>query len=105
MINCSSPSFFKPENEASKVLSRLIGYQANGSSMEHDQLDQSADLQADDLTDWGERIADPQSHMGIEDPRRLLRDRSGASGVPGSGPRSGSKLIQPIKKPGHTMSS
>jgi S-methylmethionine-dependent homocysteine/selenocysteine methylase len=70
MINCSSPSFFKLENEPSKVLSRLIGYQANGSSMEQAQLDQSADIQTDDLSDWGEHIAGPQSHMGIEDPRR-----------------------------------
>ncbi|MDR4497203.1 MAG: homocysteine S-methyltransferase family protein [Candidatus Scalindua sp.] len=56
MINCSHPSFFRPERETENVLSRLIGYQANASDRDHSSLDGAEDLQVSSIPDWGERM-------------------------------------------------
>lgn len=56
MINCAYPSFLRAETEPESVLSRLVGYQANASSLDPSDLDGAEHLQADTLEDWGERM-------------------------------------------------
>ncbi|MCP5005653.1 MAG: homocysteine S-methyltransferase family protein [Planctomycetes bacterium] len=56
MINCSHPSFFKPETETQNVLSRLIGYQANASDKDHSSLDGITDIQVSDIETWGKSM-------------------------------------------------
>ncbi len=66
MINCAYPSFLKAHEQPKAVLSRLIGYQANASSLDHSQLDGSDTLQADDLSDWGELMIELNRTYGIK---------------------------------------
>lgn len=51
MINCSYPSFLRPEQEPNRVLSRLIGYQANASSLDYNTVDQTDQFEAVPLQD------------------------------------------------------
>ena len=56
MINCSHPSFFRPERETENVLSRLTGYQANASDRDHSSLNGAVDLHVSSIPDWGESM-------------------------------------------------
>jgi S-methylmethionine-dependent homocysteine/selenocysteine methylase len=56
MINCAYPSFVNADSQPEVVLSRLIGYQANASSLDHSDLDCAENLHADDIQDWGRRL-------------------------------------------------
>lgn len=56
MVNCAYPSFLKVEQEPEAVLKRLLGFQANASSLDHDQLDEAVTLKADTVSDWGQRM-------------------------------------------------
>ena len=56
MVNCAYPSFLKVEEEPAAVLERLVGFQANASSLDHDQLNDAEKMQVDDLSDWGQRM-------------------------------------------------
>ena len=53
MINCAYPSFLNAHKQPQLVLSRLIGFQANASSLDHSKLDGAGTLQTDDISDWG----------------------------------------------------
>jgi S-methylmethionine-dependent homocysteine/selenocysteine methylase len=66
MINCSYPSFLRPEKEPSRVLSRLIGYQANASSLDYNTLDQTDQIEADPLQDWGEHMFALHRRWGLK---------------------------------------
>ncbi len=56
MVNCAYPSFLKVGQEPEVVVSRLLGFQANASSLDHDQLDEAESLKADTVADWGQRM-------------------------------------------------
>ncbi len=66
MIGCSYPSFLNPQKQPSSVLLRLIGYQANASSLEHSELDETGENRADDITDWGMRMIELNKRFGIK---------------------------------------
>ena len=66
MINCSYPSFLNVEELPETVLSRLIGYQANASSLDHADLDEIGELQADDISDWGDRMIELNRRFGVK---------------------------------------
>ncbi|MBW2240097.1 MAG: homocysteine S-methyltransferase family protein [Deltaproteobacteria bacterium] len=66
MINCSYPSFLNAEELPEAVLSRLIGYQANASSLDHADLDETGELHANDISDWGERMIELNRRFGIK---------------------------------------
>jgi len=66
MINCSHPSFFYPEKEPSRVLSRIVGYQANASYLEHRDLDRAEHIQSDDLENWGNRMLELHTRWGLK---------------------------------------
>ncbi len=54
MVNCVFPTFLLPETQPASLFTRLIGIQANSSSLDHEQLDGSTVLKQDALEDWGE---------------------------------------------------
>lgn len=56
MINCAYPSFLNARTQPPGVMQRLVGYQANASSRDHSDLDDSDNRQADDLRDWGRQM-------------------------------------------------
>ncbi|MGM0539379.1 MAG: homocysteine S-methyltransferase family protein [Thermodesulfobacteriota bacterium] len=66
MINCSYPSFFQPHEEPARFLARIIGYQANASSLEHQELDQAREVRADAVEDWGERMLALHRRWGLK---------------------------------------
>ena len=66
MLNCSYPSFLKAEEQPDTVISRLIGYQANASSLDHSDLDEAGELHADDISDWGERMIELNRRFGLK---------------------------------------
>ncbi len=57
LINCAHPSFVDPVVRDGRRPDRWIGLQANASSLDHDRLDASPELHADDLDDWSARMA------------------------------------------------
>jgi homocysteine S-methyltransferase len=66
MINCAYPSFLNADKQPQSVLSRLIGYQANASSLDHLQLDGSATLHADDISAWGNLMIALNKKYGVK---------------------------------------
>ena len=66
MVNCAYPSFLCPESLPSFVFSRLVGYQANASSMDHSKLDSSDTVYADDVSDWGDRMVELNLRFGVK---------------------------------------
>ena len=66
MINCSYPSFFHPDKEPAWIFSRLIGFQANASSLEHHELDEADEVHADDIHDWGDRLLHLHHRYGLK---------------------------------------
>ena len=65
MINCAYPSFFKAEREPDAVITRLIGFQANASSLDHDQLNEAEKMQVDEVSDWGRRMVALNRNFGL----------------------------------------
>ncbi|WP_158658150.1 homocysteine S-methyltransferase family protein [Agarilytica rhodophyticola] len=65
-VNCSYPSFLNPENIGSAELKRLIGLQANASSLDHCDLDGASELHADSLSEWGELMLELNQQSGIK---------------------------------------
>ena len=55
MINCAYPSFLNADTQPYSVFERLMGFQANASSLDQDQLDGANTVQFDSLEDWGNR--------------------------------------------------
>jgi len=64
-INCTYPSFFDVRRQPEAVLSRLAGFQANSSSLDHTELDGSTSLKADDISDWGDRMIELNRRYGV----------------------------------------
>jgi homocysteine S-methyltransferase len=52
MINCAYPTFLKPSELTESASKRLIGFQANASSLDHSQLDEAKELHVDPIEDW-----------------------------------------------------
>jgi hypothetical protein len=66
MVNCAHPSFLRAHRQPHSVLRRLVGFQANASSLDHSRLDGSAALQADDLEHWGRQMVALNHRFGIK---------------------------------------
>lgn len=66
MINCSHPSFLKLEKQTAYVFDRLIGYQANASSKNHNELEDNSTLQVDNINEWAELMAIFNKEYGIK---------------------------------------
>jgi homocysteine S-methyltransferase len=66
MVNCAYPSFLNPARQPGNMWSRLIGCQANASSLDHTRLDGADRLLSDDLRDWGDRMIKLNRRFGVK---------------------------------------
>jgi homocysteine S-methyltransferase len=53
MVNCSYPTFLHADEQPRALFERLIGYQANASSLDHDALDNADEMHGEDVSEWG----------------------------------------------------
>jgi S-methylmethionine-dependent homocysteine/selenocysteine methylase len=65
-INCSYPSFLSPETLSVDVFKRLIGIQANASSLDHDQLEASKELKSESVEEWGNLMVKLNRNFGLK---------------------------------------
>jgi len=66
MVNCVYPSFLCAEEQPPGLFKRLIGIQANSSSLDHSELDGSKTLHRDDLQHWGESMLRLNRRYGVK---------------------------------------
>lgn len=65
MVNCVHPTFLQPGLQPPALFGRLVGIQANSSSLDHDQLEGSAVLLQDDMQEWGELMRELNRTYGV----------------------------------------
>ena len=65
-VNCSYPSFLDPDTLSEKLFERLIGMQANASSLSHDELEGSAELKSESVEEWGALMAQLNRDFGLK---------------------------------------
>jgi S-methylmethionine-dependent homocysteine/selenocysteine methylase len=66
MVNCAYPTFLHAEEQPPDVFKRLIGYQANASSLDHCDLDGSTRLHQEDTQAWGELMLELNKKYGVK---------------------------------------
>jgi len=66
MVNCSYPTFLHAEEQPTVLFTRLMGYQANSSSLSHSELDGSAELQIEDVSEWAEEMLKLNREYGVK---------------------------------------
>ena len=66
MVNCAWPGFLNAEEQPQELFRRLIGFQANGSSLDHADLDQAEEWPSDEIEDWGEAMLDLNRRYGMK---------------------------------------
>ena len=66
MVNCVYPTFVCAEKQPAELFDRLIGIQANSSSLDHSKLDGAAVLHQDDLRHWGENMLRLNHEFGVK---------------------------------------
>jgi homocysteine S-methyltransferase len=65
MVNCAYPTFLCPETQPVEVYSRLIGYQANASSMDASDLEGADVTHEDSVEDWGDQMIQMNRQYGV----------------------------------------
>ncbi len=66
MVNCVYPTFICAERQPAELFERLIGIQANSSSLDHTLLEGASVLHQDDLQHWGENMLRLNTEYGIK---------------------------------------
>jgi len=66
MVNCAHPSFLCASAQPAHLFDRLIGFQANASALDHCDLDNASQLQADDLASWGDEMLALNRRFGVK---------------------------------------
>ena len=66
MVNCVYPTFICAKRQPPALFKRLLGIQANSSSLDHSQLDGAEVLHRDDLRHWGENMLQLNSEFGMK---------------------------------------
>jgi len=66
MVNCAHPTFLCAATQPPRLFDRLIGFQANASSLDHTDLDGSSHLQADEVSSWGDEMLTLHRRYGIK---------------------------------------
>lgn len=66
MVNCAYPSFLCAASQPPEVFKRLLGYQANASSMDHCDLDGAEELHQEDTAEWGDLMLDLNRSHGVK---------------------------------------
>jgi homocysteine S-methyltransferase len=65
-VNCSYPSFLNLNTLTEESFGRLIGMQANASSLSHAELDGSTDLKSESVSEWGRLMIQLNKDYGIK---------------------------------------
>lgn len=65
MVNCSYPAFLHASEQPAGVFDRLIGYHANASSLDHNDLDGAEVLHAEDVAEWGAEMLLLNRNYGV----------------------------------------
>ena len=66
MVNCSYPTFLHAEQQPKALFTRLLGFQANSSSLSHSELDDSAELQAEEVSGWVAEMLNLNREYGVK---------------------------------------
>ena len=66
MVNCAYPSFIQPALQPEELLTRLIGCQANASSLDNCELDESDQLSVDEISQWGDSMLELNRLYGFK---------------------------------------
>ena len=66
MVNCSYPTFLHAEEQPEALFSRLLGYQANSSALSHSELDGSAELQTEEISEWANEMLKLNRERGVK---------------------------------------
>lgn len=65
-INCSYPSFVNQAIKSGIVIDRLLGIQANASSLDHQILDGASEIQSESVSDWGGLMLNLNKEHGVK---------------------------------------
>lgn len=76
MVNCAYPAFLCPQHQPPELFERLIGIQANASSLDQCELDTAECLHAEPVPVWGKLMRELNSVYGM----RLLGGCCGTDG-------------------------
>ena len=66
MVNCAYPGFLSAEQQPVELFSRLIGCQANASSLDHCELDNADLLLVEEISEWGDAMLDLNKGYGMK---------------------------------------
>ncbi len=66
MVNCSYPTFLHPDKIAAAALRRVIGFDANASSMDHQDLEGSTVTRQDSREEWVEEMLKLNKQHGVK---------------------------------------
>jgi S-methylmethionine-dependent homocysteine/selenocysteine methylase len=66
MVNCSYPTFLRAEEQPKELFSRLLGFQANSSSLSHSELEGSFQLQTEDISEWANEMLNLNAEYGVK---------------------------------------
>lgn len=65
MVNCAYPSFLQAGTQPPSVFDRLAGILANASSLDHSELDGSAELHMESVASWGDQMLQLHFDHGV----------------------------------------
>ena len=66
MVNCAYPTFLSNARLSPATEKRLIGFQANASSLDQSELDEAEALHLDPIEDWARDMANLHKLHGIK---------------------------------------
>jgi len=66
MVNCSYPTFLCTEKQPANLFNRLIGCQANASSLDHCDLNKSTQLETENVDEWGDEMLKLNRKYGMK---------------------------------------
>lgn len=65
-VNCAYPTFLRVADQSPALYERLILYQGNGSSLDHDQLDGADEVITEPVSDWSEAMMTLNRQCGVK---------------------------------------
>lgn len=66
LMNCAYPTFLCAKDQPPAFFERFMGGQANGSSLDHSELDGSEELQAESVSAWGDEMIKLYRDYGVK---------------------------------------
>lgn len=66
MVNCAYPTFLCAPKQPADLFKRLIGCQANASSLDHRDLDGADRLETESVSDWGDEMVKLNRSYGVK---------------------------------------